>query len=95
MKKSPKLDNVFTPNVQRGCGNGERYLLYVHDRFLTALAVSASRKPMEGSVFLINYEQDDCGLGCRCGAFITNISEQGKRLLSEAKRIDSQSEVIK
>jgi len=70
--------SLFTPNVLRGVAR-ERYRLYRHGEGIFSLTP-------KGKTFVAKVEADDCGLGCKCGAFITPISMEGRDRLAKAKR---------
>ena len=72
---------IFTPNVTRGCGNdGMRYLLYRHGPH----TFSATPR---GKTFEAHPVRDACGLGCKCGAFLTDLDEFAPTLLAQARQI--------
>ncbi len=76
---------VFTPNTERG--GDTRYLLY--RRGPNLFSIGPHVKP-----FRAEWEADDCGLGCKCGAFITKISKRGQDQLSRATLIGNDSKPI-
>lgn len=78
--------NIFTPNTERG--GGERYVLYKRANRLLSITPN-------GRTFKATWEADDCGLGCKCAAFITAISKPGAALLARAERIDNHNGTTK
>ena len=84
MKKTPSL---FAPNVLKGGVGGHRYVLYKRGPGLFSVTPLGQR-------FRASFEADDCGLGCRCGAFLTGISEAGIELLNLAERIDNMNNTV-
>lgn len=70
---------LFTPNVEAG-DSSVRYRLYRRGPGL----FSATPK---GKRFRLQWEKDDCGLGCRCAGKITSISESGRSELERAEKI--------
>ena len=82
---------LFTPNTERG--GALRFRLFKREpvRGLGTIlwAVSESGPWYRGKV-----ERDACGLGCRCGAFLTPTSKAGQRALLTATRIDSRCEPV-
>lgn len=85
---------IFTPNVQQGCGNGIRYKLYLQEGTTLKGVFSLADSPNAPSYPFVA-ERDDCGLGCKCGAFITSTSDDGRDALTRAVQIDSQNHVVK
>lgn len=79
--------NVFTPNVIKG-NSSIRHVLYRLGKQLFAI------DPDGHHVLWGKVETDDCGLGCRCSAFITPDTPEGAALLATAQKIDSASNVI-
>ena len=67
---------LFTPNTVRG--GAVRYRLYRHGPEVFSTTPGGKR-------FRAKVERDDCGLGCRCAAFITPTSKVGVRLLADAE----------
>ena len=79
--------NIWTPNTARHNASGLRYKLYrcAADKFSIIPG---------GKQYRFKAERDDCGLGCKCGAFITQTSEAGRKALAKAVLIDSQSNEV-
>lgn len=77
-RKSEEGPTLFTPNVRRG-DSSERYILYRHSerRFSTAPT---------GPMFFGYVEPDECGLNCKCAAFLVPSSRAASYALSQAPR---------
>lgn len=80
--------SIFTPNVVKGGRSGERYRLYQHKDMLFSTTPGGPR-------FRAQWEWDDCGAGCKCGAYLTPETSFGQEQLRNAKRIDNLSRVIR
>jgi hypothetical protein len=76
---------IFTPNVKRGIP-GERYRLYLRGDYARKPNDRAFSITPDGPVFRATVEPDDCGLGCKCAAFITPVSPNGYWELEKAER---------
>lgn len=75
---------LFTPNVKDG-DSSVRYRLYRRGPGLFSITPTSQR-------FRLQWERDDCGLGCRCAATIVGISERGISELERAEKIYDNSE---
>lgn len=74
---------IFTPNVQKGVA-GERFRLFERGDYANGdRAFSAT---IDGPVFRAKVLADDCGLGCKCGAFIVPKSKHGESILATAEK---------
>jgi hypothetical protein len=84
----PKF-KIFTPNVFKGDSH-LRYRLYRHtlhswhSKHGWTLEHTYSASP-NGKRFSATYIADDCGLGCRCAAFLTPATPDGYRILAKAQ----------
>jgi hypothetical protein len=74
----------FTPNTQRGDSNS-RVVVYQHEIYRDSVPWSAkfSATP-DGPTFIAYMEQDDCGLGCRCAAFLIPLTAEGAAIYATA-----------
>jgi hypothetical protein len=81
------MAKLFTPNVTKGDFDGNRYVLYRRGSNLFSISP-------RGKTFRAKYEPDACGLGCECGAYLSEVSAAGARLLEKAAQIDRMSERV-
>ncbi len=88
MKSSttPSKPSLFTPHVTKGDVEGGRYVLYRRGENMFSITPT-------GRPFRLSYERDYCGLGCKCGAALVNVSMTAKRFLERAAIMDSFSNI--
>ena len=71
---------IFTPNVVKG-NPGQRYRLERDQD-----APNYFRVPGESRWYRMAIEPDDCGLGCRCAAFMQPETMAGRLALERAEK---------
>lgn len=73
-----KAPTLFTPNRKENDSSAGRWMLWKHSAGVFSITPDGERFP--GDVV-----PADCGLGCKCGAYVHPLTPRGKELMQTAQ----------